>query len=101
MYDQTHPAESINELLSALEQEDHGNYLYRGQTRHRESILPSVFRKSLTGSTLAPHLHAIDATEFHKNLGVQGLLRFRVLAWLIETLGRGVGNLVAQQYLVS
>jgi tetratricopeptide (TPR) repeat protein len=101
MYDQAHPAESIHELVSALEREDQGKYLYRGQVRHYESLLPSVFRKARSGAMLGPCLHALDGERFHSGLGSRGRLRFRVLDWLIRTLGRGVGNLVAQQYGLS
>lgn len=101
MYDRAHPAESIHELVAALEREDAGKYLYRGQVKHYESMLPSVFRKARSGAILGPHLHALDVKAFHSGLGIQGRLRFRVLDWLIGTLGRGVGNLVAQQYGLS
>lgn len=101
MYDPAHPAQSIHELVAAIEREDNGKYLYRGQVKHYESMLPSVFRKARKGSMLGPHLHALDANAFHSGLGSQGRLRFRALDWLISALGRGVGNLVAQQYGLS
>src|SRR5262245_4025608 len=101
MYDLEHPADTIHELLAALEEDDDHKYLYRGQVKHYESILPSVFRKALRGAMLGPHLHALDVNAFHAGLGSQGHLRFRLLDWLIETQGRGVGNLVAQQYGIS
>src|SRR5262245_13785683 len=101
MYDLGHPANTIHELLAALEADDHHKYLYRGQVKHFGSILPSVFRKARTGAMLGPHLHALDARAFHAALGTQGHLRFRLLDWLIENLGRGVGNLIAQQYGLS
>jgi hypothetical protein len=101
MYEADAPAQNIHVLVRTLQQEDQGDFLYRGQVTHYGSILPSVFRQALSGSLISPHVHGLVSTGFQASLTGPRRYKFALMSHLIGTLGRGVGNIVAQQYGVG
>jgi hypothetical protein len=92
------PARNIHELLDDLRADDRSSsYLYRGQTKHYDNFVPSVYRKLVKPGATGPILN-IDADAFHPSLDERRRLRFAAMNRLIRQLGKGVGNIVAQQY---
>jgi tetratricopeptide (TPR) repeat protein len=100
MYTKLNPAENINELVSYLKVVDNDNYCYRGQTKHYDKILPSLYRNAIIDqNSINKKMWDIDSVEYQNRLkSEQSILKDRLRNMLIENLGRGVGNIVAQQY---
>ena len=88
--------QSIDELLRRLEDEDNGEYVYRGQLRDYGLVIPSNLRnavKAVDGA--AVHLdRRILAAERTVRAAEQGLLR----QGMVKAFGAGVGHILAQQY---
>jgi hypothetical protein len=96
-------SQNISELVRQLTREDRGQYLYRGQTKHYGVVTPSTFRRALTGEPCEiEHLRRISTEAFNRALTTeQSRLRFDLLEYLITSLGRAVGNIIAQQYGIT
>jgi tetratricopeptide (TPR) repeat protein len=103
VFDQDSPAGSIDELLSFLRTNDDGQYCYRGQNAHFGKILPSLYRLAINGNATGhPRVWEIDEAIYSaKTSSEREILRARLRHELIERLGKGVGNIVAQQYGLS
>lgn len=91
-------AENIKVLVHALAREDIGRYLYRGQTKHYPSIIPSVYRQAIVPGCEADPVIAIDVERFEASLTKRQKVRYQLLSEMMKRFGASVGNVVAQQY---
>jgi tetratricopeptide (TPR) repeat protein len=99
-FPESQPAPDVETLLDFLKKEDNGHYLYRGQTKHYGNLLPSVFRRARDNSA-PPTLgrHNISSTVFNNTAEAEHwTYKFWMMERCIQHLGRGLGNIVAQQY---
>src|SRR5438270_997106 len=93
------PAPNIDTLLDYLKKEDGGQYLYRGQTRHHGNLLPSVFRRAWDRiAPTKPGRHRVSDTIYNANKDQHWTYKHWMMDRAIKTFGRGLGNIVAQQY---
>ncbi len=90
---------TISDVVRQLQEEDDGDFVYRGQIHTYEEIIPSALR----GATIG-----LDgpANYLSRNRLVSGLTRRsgeqqRFREFLIEKHGSGLGSIFAQQYLVN
>jgi hypothetical protein len=95
------PAENIFELLDHLRGDHPEAFLYRGQTRHYPALIPSAFRRAMIQGTEDHEVIGISAAAFWAALSDRDRRKFSVMQGLIESNGRAIGNVLAQQYGVS
>src|SRR5688572_8332096 len=95
------PASDIRELLRYLSNDEPDRYLFRGQARDFPSAIPSLYRAATERGTEHHAVVGIDPDRFNNELTERTHQRFRFLNGLIHALGKGVGNIVGQQYGVG
>lgn len=100
MYTKLQPAENIDELVNYLKSSDNENYCYRGQTQHYNKILPSLYRSVISEENIIDkRIWKLNSLEYYNKVkSKQVILKNRLRNLLIENLGRGIGNIIAQQY---
>ncbi|WP_316158321.1 MULTISPECIES: FRG domain-containing protein [unclassified Bradyrhizobium] len=98
MFSLLNPARSIRELLDYLLAEDHEKYLYRGQTKDYSTLLPSRFRRGVTDRKLDYDWISVDSTKSNLSLTDRDRVKSMVRRKLMRTHGKGLGNIIAQQY---
>jgi hypothetical protein len=98
MFNSLNPARSIRELLDHLLAEDHEKYLYRGQTKNYSTLLPSRFRGGVTDRKLDYDWIGVDNAKSNLILTDRDRVRSMVRSKLMRTLGKGLGNIIGQQY---
>lgn len=100
MFGYKQPAENINILLDYLRSSDTGDYCYRGQIKHYEMIIPSIYRSSVVAKKEKDNkMYEINAEVYSSNLLLErNRIRKKLRLSLIHNLGVGVGNIIAQQY---
>jgi hypothetical protein len=92
------PASSIGELLAFLEADSPERYLFRGQDSDYDYLIPSRFRRGAVeklpreGWVRVSNDTANDAMSLRQNV------QAKVRSALMQRLGKGIGNIVAQQY---
>lgn len=95
------PAPDLVKLITHLQAEDNGQFLYRGQTKHYGNLVPSIFRRALNDNECLikkPGRHSVSGVVFNVNLYDQWQFKFWMLDRCIQQIGRGLGNIIAQQY---
>jgi hypothetical protein len=92
------PASDIRQLLEFLQGDNPEKYLFRGQTRDYPTAIPSAYRTAVVKGTEQDAVVGIDPNQCHATLTERTAVKFDVLNLLISILGKGVGNIVAQQY---
>jgi len=100
MYSLNKPFKDIHSLLRFLKDDSPQDYLFRGQTKHYPTLLPSVFRRAMVPGSEGHALIEIDGERFLAEADKRLRLKFELLDHIITYLGKGVGNIVAQQYSV-
>lgn len=108
MYDKTHPAPNIKELLNFLEIENTENkYVYRGQEQDYDSLLPSFYRNKTTplyydkeyNQLIFPYNNGIQFIDHNaENISVRENIKQVEMQRLIAHYGKSLGNILAQQY---
>lgn len=100
-YTVENPAESIGVLLEALSVTSDVRYLYRGQTTDYPTIVPSGFRHGIfaTGDPLG--WMGLSNSKRWKSLDDRAKIRAKVKTGLLHIFGKGIGNVIAQQYGLS
>jgi hypothetical protein len=96
-----HPAQDIHELLEFLRADEPEKYLFRGQTRHYPTLVPSMFRSLIVPGTENLPVLGVDGEEYAERLEERDKIRLRLLGGLIGRFGKSVGNIIAQQYGIS
>ncbi len=92
------PAESINELLNFLKDTYNEDQVFRGQTCHYGNLLPSGYRSVADYETINSPAIKIDHEKLKNNLLEIDKIKIKQLSSLISFYGRGLGNILAQQY---
>jgi hypothetical protein len=101
MFNQNNPARDVWELMDFLERENEPNYLYRGQNRQWNVLVPSFYRKLMTGKALGNDFWEIDENGYSTILDTRARIRFKIMKQRLIQYGKMLGNLVAQQYGLS
>lgn len=94
------PARNIRELADYLGPfHSPRTFLYRGQARHYDSLVPSQYRGAVNGRD--PRLFnriLLSAEKYHAKLDERGKRRFSA-AWAMQRAhGSAVGTVISQQY---
>jgi len=84
-------------LLSYLEREDDGHFLYRGQVQRYPALVPSVYRRAIVPGAEADPVIAVDARRYHDAADTDHE-KLAALSAAMASYGPTVGNIVAQQY---
>lgn len=100
MFTQKHPAENIFELLSFLENDSPGKYVYRGQTKHYGILIPSGFREFLIDNNGKEGRYYFDPKKLEQK-NERSRRRIKELGRLISYFGKVLGNILAQQYGIT
>lgn len=102
MYSIDKPADDIFELMNYLKENDHDDYIYRGQNCHYNTLLPSALRKLISG--LEP-IDWVNIIGFEKMMKLertnQEKAKVDTKYHFIHIFGRGIGNILCQQYGLS
>jgi len=101
MFTETNPANDIRELLGFLERDDNDRYLYRGQTKDYDSLVPSAYRKWTSPEKKKHNVFAVNSEGFRRDGSQREFIRLTELNRLIAHFGIGLGNIFAQQYGIS
>jgi hypothetical protein len=99
MYDETSPASDIRELAKFLAGNHTPQNLYRGQTRFFSVNAPSGMRSGLSG-VCSEGWNAIDP-DYWKKASHREQAKSDLRMMLLTVFGRGVGNIICQQYGIS
>jgi hypothetical protein len=95
------PAPSIQELLRFLQDDSPDRYLFRGQTHAYEFVLPSRFRKGVTENAVHGGWVRFSNDAANAAMTQRHFVQGRVRSALMRTFGKGIGNIIAQQYGLS
>jgi len=101
MFTAESPASSIHELIEYLRSDEPERHLFRGQIRHWPTLVPSIFRRALADPIETGRILRINRDAFHRSLDERSRIRFRLMNHLIKRFGKGIGNIIAQQYGIS
>ena len=110
MFDINHPAENIHVLINYLEKIHSDDYVYRGQEKDFDSLIPSFYRNKLakfrydkaSGKIISQfnkynHFIKYDASKDSE----RNIAKRITMNHLMGNLGKSLGNVIAQQYGVS
>lgn len=98
MFSSNEPAGSISELLHFLLSNTPERYIFRGQTRDYPHLIPSRFRQGLSGAPANNGWIGLDNDKHNAELSDRDRVKSMVRRGLMQTLGKGLGNIIAQQY---
>jgi hypothetical protein len=98
MFDYNEPSENISELLAFLLNDAPEQYVFRGQTTDYSHLLPSQFRKCLSGASDQDGWLGLDNNKYNAKLSDRDRVKSKVRLELMKILGKGLGNIIAQQY---
>lgn len=112
MFDKNSPAENINVLIEYLKNNHKHYYVYRGQTKDYDTLLPSFYRDKISpirletsGNTLNIINQYNRFNHFiyydHVNDSVRNKAKRVTMNELMANFGKSFGNVLAQQYGVS
>ncbi len=97
-FTEKHPAGSIYELLRFLSEDSQEDYIFRGQTKDYEFLIPSMFRQGLTRISQMDGWVPISNDHYNLTLSDRDRAKAMVRSALMRSLGKGIGNIIAQQY---
>ena len=102
MFDKNEPAENINVLTEYLKKNHKHYYIYRGQTKDYNTLLPSFYRNKIDPicpktSNRFNHFISYD----HINDSIRNKAKRVTMNKLMANLGKSFGNVLAQQYGVN
>ena len=102
MFDKSAPAENINMLIEYLKKNHKNYYVYRGQTKDYNTLLPSFYRDKISPIRLETsngfnHFIYYD----HVNDSIRNKAKRVTMNKLMGNFGKSFGNVLAQQYGVS
>ena len=102
MFDKNEPAENINVLTEYLKKNHKHYYIYRGQTKDYNTLLPSFYRNKIDPicpktSNRFNHFISYD----HINDSIRNKAKRVTMNKLTANLGKSFGNVLAQQYGVN
>lgn len=98
---QNKPAASIDTLVEYLKSLDTEDYVYRGQIKDYGVLAPSGVRGALTGNELTEGMLELDIHKSFTGLDERGKAKSRLMTNLVNRFGKGLGNILAQQYGLS
>ena len=94
------PAKNILELLDYLCKNSPEKYIFRGQTKHYGTLIPSGYRKAIVENYSGQPTKLVDK-NYNKKISNEGHIKLKELSRLIGEFGRGLGNIIAQQYGIT
>lgn len=112
MFDKNAPAENINVLIEYLKNNHEHFYVYRGQTKDYDTLLPSFYRGKISTIRLEAsgntsniinqynrfnHFICYD----HANDSIRNKAKRVTMNKLMANFGKSFGNVLAQQYGIS
>ena len=102
MFDKNEPAENINVLTEYLKKNHKHYYIYRGQTKDYNTLLPSFYRNKIDPicpktSNRFNHFISYD----HINDSIRNKAKRVTMNKLMANLCKSFGNVLAQQYGVN
>jgi len=112
MFDKSAPADNINVLIEYLKKNHENFYVYRGQTKDYNKLLPSFYRNKISPIRLETHNNILKIIGQHNkynhfifydyiNDSIRNKAKRITMNKLMENLGKSLGNVLAQQYGVS
>src|SRR2546430_9931382 len=99
MYEKESPVNDVHELVRFLGKKPNRGYLFRGQNRYREINAPSYMREALTGRQ-DEGWNELDP-DYWKRASHRARAKSDLGIALLTYYGRGLGNILCQQYGVS
>ena len=100
-FSKNNPAKDIFELVDFLENDTPSKYFFRGQTKDYSVLIPSIYRNLATSKNVGKGLISLDTRTYKKNLTERDNIKIKELSRLIRDFGRGLGNIIAQQYGIT
>lgn len=110
MYDSTHPAQNIQELINYLESIHNDKVVYRGQNKDYDSLVPSFYRNKLSSTRYDKHSKVILSQynkynhfiKYNSDMDNEVNIAKRItMNHLMGGFGKSLGNVIAQQYGIN
>jgi len=100
-FSERNPAPTIRELLAYLQDTHEKRHVFRGQTKHYASLVPSGYRIACERRDLNKIMVPLDSRFDKIALSERETVRLKELNRLIQSYGLGLGNVLAQQYGIT